>query len=78
MSGTVSHTTEAEGKCRSWERVVATAHLHEYEGARKIGMSQRQYAEQAGIPRTTLHEPSPVANSSQQTLVNFRPALKPL
>ena len=49
MSESDSHTTGAEGKERNWERVAATAHLHEYEDARETGMSQRQFAEQAGI-----------------------------
>jgi len=54
MSEVTSHITGPEGKERNWERVATTAHLHEYEDARETGMSQRGFAEQAGIPRTTL------------------------
>ena len=54
MSESTCHSTGTEGKGRSWERPSVTAHLHEYEEARDEGMSQRQFAEQAGVPRTTL------------------------
>ena len=54
MSDLTSHSTGAESKERSWKRPSVTAHLHEYEEANEAGLSQRQFAEQAGIPRTTL------------------------
>lgn len=54
MSEADCHTSGAEGKERNWERVATAAHLHEYEGAREAGMSQREFSEQAGIPRSTL------------------------
>lgn len=37
-----------------WNRTQATAGLGEYEVARKEGISQRQFARERAIPRTTL------------------------
>lgn len=54
MSEADSHTSGAEGKERNWERVATAAHMHEYEEASEAGVSQREFATRAGIPRTTL------------------------
>lgn len=54
MQGTAYQTDTEQGKPRSWERAASVAHLTDFESARESGTSQRQFAELAGVPRSTL------------------------
>ncbi len=45
---------EAQGGTRQWDRGVAAGLLHQFQGLRKDGRSERDAAERVGAPRSTL------------------------
>ena len=40
--------------CQHWEREICIANVVDFEQASAQGMSQRAFADQQGVPRTTL------------------------
>ena len=51
-----SSTAGPDGNPARWDSACAAVHMYEFDAAQKAGCTQRAFAEERGIPPTTLQD----------------------